>query len=165
VCDHKGNRAHPLRSGFLRIPCFFKPGIFEAAYVVAILESKDLGINETIEFLVDTGASRTTICDKDALRLGIDFGELERLSEGMLGIGGLVDTYVMKNIKLTFRRENGKSHIENMERVYVLKHAILDERIMRIPSILGRDVLNKYALIYDKRHETAYITDEKLPLR
>jgi len=131
--------------------------------VVAIVESKALGVNETIEFLVDTGASRTTICDKDALRLGIDYSKLERLSEGMLGIGGLVETYIMKNVKLTFKRENGKSHVENMEKIYVLKHPIADERIMRIPSILGRDILNKYTLIYDKRHETAYITDEEPP--
>jgi hypothetical protein len=71
----------------------------------------------------------------------------------------------MKNVKLTFKRENGKSHVENMEKIYVLKHPIADERIMRIPSILGRDILNKYALIYDKRHETAYITDEEPPFR
>jgi hypothetical protein len=146
----------------LRIPCFFKPGIFEAAYVVAVLESDALGMRETIEFLVDTGASRTTICDKDAIRLGIDFGKLEKLGEGMLGIGGVVDTYVLKDVKLVFRREDEKSHVQNFERIYVLKHVVLDERIMRIPSILGRDILNKYALVYDKRHEKAYITDEAL---
>ncbi len=146
----------------MRIPCFFKPGIFEAAYVVAVLESNALGMCETIEFLVDTGASRTTICDKDAIRLGIDFGKLEKLGEGMLGIGGVVDTYVLKDVKLVFRREDEKGHVQNFERIYVLKHAALDERIMRIPSILGRDILNKYALIYDKRHEKAYITDETL---
>jgi len=146
----------------LKIPCFFRPGVFEAAYVVAILESKALGMRETVEFLVDTGASRTTICDKDAVRLRIDFGRLERLSEGMLGIGGLVDTYVLKDVTLTFRTENGKGHVENFDRVYVLKHPILDERILRIPSILGRDMLNKHALAYDKRHEMAHITDENL---
>jgi hypothetical protein len=63
----------------LRIPCFFKPGIFEAAYVAAVLECEVLGICETIEFLVDTGASRTTICDKDAVRMGIDFDKLDKL--------------------------------------------------------------------------------------
>ncbi len=66
---------------------------------------------------------------------------MEQLSEGMLGIGRLVDTYIMKDVKLTFRKENGKSHIENMERIYVLRHAIQDERIMRIPSIPGEYVL------------------------
>jgi hypothetical protein len=146
----------------LRIPCFFKPGIFEAAYVVAVLECEALRIRDIIEFLVDTGASRTTICDKDVIRLGIDFSKLEKLSEGMLGIGGLVDTYVLKSVRLTFRRENGESHMENFDRIYVLKHAVRDERIMRIPSILGRDLLNKHALIYDKRQEKAYITDENI---
>jgi hypothetical protein len=146
----------------LRISCFFKPGIFEAAYVVAVLECEALRVHDTIEFLVDTGASRTTICDKDVIRLGIDFSKLEKLSEGMLGIGGLVDTYVLSNAKLTFRRENGESHMESFDRIYVLKHAVQDERIMRIPSILGRDMLNKNAFIYDKRHEKAYITDENI---
>lgn len=146
----------------MRIPCFFKPGIFEAAYVVAVLECEALRISDTIEFLVDTGASRTTICDKDVIRLGIDFSKLEKLSEGMLGIGGLVDTYVLSDVKLTFRREDGESHMENFDWIYVLKHAVRDERIMRIPSILGRDMLNKHALVYDKRHEKAYITDENI---
>lgn len=148
---------------FLRIPCFFKSGVFEAAYVVAVLESEALGLCETVEFLVDTGASRTTICDKDAVRLGIDFGRLERLSEGMFGIGGLVDAYVLRDVKFTLRREDGKSHVENFDRVYVLKHAVLDERIMRIPSILGRDMLNKYMFVYDKRREKAYVMDEVFP--
>lgn len=147
----------------MRIPCFFKPGIFEAAYVAAVLESKALNIHETVELLVDTGASRTTILDKDAIRLGLDFTKLEKLSEGMLGIGGLVDTYILKNVKLIFRREDKKSHTENLEKIYVLKHPNLNEKILRIPSILGRDILNKHALIYDKRHEKAYITDEALP--
>jgi len=147
----------------LRIPCFFKPGIFEAAYVAAILKSKALGIHETVELLVDTGASRTTILDKDATRLRLDFSKLEKLSEGMLGIGGTVDTHILKDAKLIFRTEDKKSHTENLERIYVLKHPHPDEKIMRIPSILGRDILNKHALIYDKRHEKAYITDETLP--
>jgi hypothetical protein len=86
----------------LRVPCFFKPGVFEAAYVVAVFKPEVLSVRETIELLVDTGASRTTVCDKDVVRLGIDFGRLKRLSEGMLGIDGKVDTYVLRDVKLTF---------------------------------------------------------------
>lgn len=144
----------------MKIPCFFKPGPYEAAYVAAILESKTPNIRETIEFLIDTGASRTTILDKDTTRLGLDLSKLEKLSKGMLGIGGTVETYTIRNAKLTFRTQNGKSHTENLEKIYVLKHPHIDEKIMRIPSILGRDILNKYALVYDKRHENAYVTDE-----
>ncbi|MFP3984961.1 MAG: hypothetical protein ACLFU9_03210 [Candidatus Bathyarchaeia archaeon] len=52
--------------------------------------------------------------------------------------------------------------MEDFDRIYVLKHAVLDEMIMRIPSILGRDMLNKHALVYDRRHEKAYMTDENV---
>ena len=144
----------------MRISCLFKPGNLEAAYVAAILESQTLHLYVTVEFLVDTGASRTTICDKDAIRLGIDYTLLEQLGEGMLGIGGTIDTYILKDAKLTFRKEDKKIHEESFERLCILKHAQLNEKILRIPSILGRDILNRYALVYDKRQEKVYITDE-----
>ena len=147
----------------MRIPCFFKQGLFEASYVVAVLESEFLGIHETLEFLVDTGASRTTICDKDAIKLGIDFSMLEKLGEGMLGVGGVVNTYVLKDVKLVFRREDERSHVESFERIYVLKHAVLDEKILRLPSILGRDMLNKYLFVYDNKRGKAFVTDETFP--
>ena len=146
----------------MRIPCFFKVGPFEAAYVVAVLESDFLRISETVEFLVDTGASRTTICDKDAVKLGIDYNRLERFSDGMLGVGGVVDAYIISDARLIFRKEDERSHVESFERIYVLKHAVLDEKIMRLPSILGRDMLNKYSFVYDRRHEKAFLTDETL---
>ena len=31
---------------------------------------------------------------------------------------------------------------------------------MRIPSVLGRDVLNKYHVIYDKRNNLVVISDQ-----
>jgi hypothetical protein len=128
----------------------------------AVLESDFLGINETVEFLVDTGASRTTICDKDAMKLGINYNRLERFSDGMLGVGGVVNAYILRDVGLIFLREDERSHIESFERIYVLKHAMLDDKIMRLPSILGRDMLNKYSFIYDKRREKAFMIDETL---
>ena len=81
----------------------------------------------------------------------------------MLGIGGTVDTYILENAKLLFHTEDKKTHTENLERICILRHAQLNDRILRIPSILGRDILNKHALIYDKRKEKAYITNEQNP--
>jgi len=71
----------------LRIPCFFKPGIFEAAYIAAVLECEALRIRETVEFLVDTGASRTTICDKDIIRLGADSSARMLVPKFVRGVG------------------------------------------------------------------------------
>ena len=33
----------------------------------------------------------------------------------MLGIGGTVDTYILKDAKLTFHREDKKTHQEKLE--------------------------------------------------
>ncbi len=65
----------------LRIPFVFKPGPLEAAYVNVVLESESLHIYATVEFLIDTGATRTTVSDKDAIRLGIDYEALEKQQE------------------------------------------------------------------------------------
>jgi len=78
----------------------------------------------------------------------------------MFGIGGSAGTYFLRDVILAFPRENGKSHAASFDRIYVLKHAVVDEKIIRIPSILGREMLNEYALIYDKKNGTSYITDE-----
>ena len=78
----------------------------------------------------------------------------------MLGIGGPVDTYILKDARLIFNQENKKKHCEQLESLCFLKHSEVNERILRIPSILGRDILNKYTLIYDKRQGKACITDE-----
>ncbi len=144
----------------LRIPFVFKPGPLEAAYVNVVLESESLHIYATVEFLIDTGATRTTVSDKDAIRLGIDYEALEKLDKGMLGIGGTVETYFLKDAKLIFRQDNKKTRTEQLEYLCFLRHPEVKETILRIPSILGRDVLNKYALIYDKRQEKACLTYE-----
>ena len=117
----------------------------------------------TLEFLIDTGATKTTISDKDAIRLGIDYDALEKPDKGMLGIGGPVDTYILKEAKLALHKKDGQTHVENLESLCFLRHFELTERILRIPSILGRDVLNKYALIYDRRQDNVYMTDESIP--
>jgi hypothetical protein len=45
---------------------FFRNG---AGFMNVHLISKSMDIDETVEFMVDTGASRTTLLDKDAIYL------------------------------------------------------------------------------------------------
>lgn len=42
----------------------------------------------------------------------------------------------------------------------VVRHKRADTNIMRIPSVLGRDILNEYKLVYDKRSNIVLLTDE-----
>jgi hypothetical protein len=144
----------------LQIRCFFKSSPVEGAYVAAIVESEKVHLYGTVEFLVDTGATRTILSDKDVTRLGLDYAELDKLQGGVLGVGGTVDTYILADAKLMFNAEKIIQQ-EPLEQLYVLKHSTLNDKILRIPSVLGRDILNKYGFIFDKRQELAYITDKK----
>ncbi len=145
----------------MRIPCFFKEGRFEAAYIKARFESETLHIYATIEFLIDTGAFRTIVNDKDARELGVDYQELEKLQGGVLGVGGSVDAHILKNAKLVFKTENKRLHSECFESLCFLKHSFTNERMLKMPSLMGRDIINKFALRYDKRFGQVYLTDEK----
>lgn len=126
---------------------FFKNG---AGFINAYLVSEEIGINVPTELLVDTGASRTTLLDKDAMYFGINYGKLRRSDQDMSGIGGSVETYVIDDSVLHLGGYNIKTP------VFVLKHPLekvnREERIkiLRFPSILGRDVINKFKLVFDK---------------
>ena len=148
----------------LRIVGFFKGDELGAPFLVATMVMEDLGIKSPLEFLIDTGASRTTISDKDAIRLDIDYSKLEKHLEGTLGIGGIVKTFIIRDVKLVFATEDGKLHEEELEKVYVLKHEKPSEKILRIPSILRRDFLNKYKVGLDRKRGVVMITDETLKL-
>lgn len=108
-----------------------------------------------IRFVVDTGASSTTIADKDALRLGLDYSKLER-SDGILGIGGTnVDAFLLKGISIIFRDSKSSYQVERLPKIIVLRHRVktIEERRLakQIPSLLGVDILRKYQIRYDKK--------------
>ncbi|MBO3755123.1 MAG: hypothetical protein FGF53_09685, partial [Candidatus Brockarchaeota archaeon] len=66
-----------------------------------------------------------------------------------------------KNSELSFKTRNKKYYIEKLEKLYVLRHERVDDNIKRIPSVLDRDILNKYLFVYDRGEEKATTTDER----
>jgi hypothetical protein len=146
----------------MKIKGFFRADN-NAPYVAATLVQDEFQLGKDVWFLVDSGASATIIADKDALSLGIDYSKLQRLQEGMTGIGGTVETFVLPSVKLVFSTEDG-SYEEDMEQIYVLRHPITSSiqkaRVERIPSLLGRDFLNKYAILMKHSDDVVLITDE-----
>jgi hypothetical protein len=132
---------------------------YDAPYIIATLILKHLQIEHEIKFLIDTGASKTIISDKDAVLIGIDYKKLDR-AQSTLGIGGLVDTYILPNAKLVFKVKGGIFE-EYMSEIFVIKHKVRDykvvERIKNIPSLLGRDFLNKYILHLNKTKKEVLI--------
>lgn len=125
----------------MRIRGFFELG---APYIAGLIKCPDLDLAVPLRLLIDTGASRTVISDKDAVKLGLDYAKLEKLESGLIGIGGEVETYALNRVSLLFR-SNGGIHEEEID-IMVLRHQKMNGRVRKIPSLLGRDILNKYAL-------------------
>lgn len=126
-------------------------GRSKLGYVNAYLMCANPNINAPIRLYVDTGASRTTIADRDALRLGIDYGQLEESQSPVIGIGCTrIKNYLLRDVLVVFRVSENSFHIERLPIVTVLKHeprndserAIVDQ----CPSLLGIDLLEKYGV-------------------
>ncbi len=106
----------------------------------------NLGMVEMdISFVVDTGADRTLIGNRDALLLstshGIDLAELPTGRQS-LGIGGLTST---RQTRVSMRI--GGLHIDRD--IPILEP--VPGRIVGLPSLLGRDILSHFALFMEDR--------------
>lgn len=143
-------------------------GRSDAPYVSVLLISESLGIRRRVEFLIDTGTSHTAILDRDASRLGIDYSWLRQARQSMAGVGGMVETFIMADVKLRFRTEDMSIHEESMPEVLVLRHQAEDaerlERVRVIPSLLGRDLINRYRFVLHRSAGRVVITDELITI-
>jgi len=98
-----------------------------------------------LPLLVDTGALNTIIMWRDVERLGIDIPKLKPEKE-FSGIGGLREAKPILST-LIFRSESGQLVKEEAE-AHVVTSTCPHPRLWLLPSILGRDVINRYALNY-----------------
>ena len=127
-----------------------------APFIKVLLISKKLHIRKFLDLHIDTGASSTIILDKDAKYLGLDIKSLKRAKKNIGGIGGLIDTYLIEDAILIFKTEEGIPHEEKLTLlvgIHKLDKLTEEERILitRLPSLLGRNILRKFRLIYDER--------------
>ena len=137
---------------------FFKG---DSIFINAHLISSALKIDETIEFLIDTGASRTTLLDRDAIFLGVNYSKIPKYKQQVSGIGGTVETHIIPDASLIIKSGNHRKDFSMP--VLAVRH-LLDEmneteriRILRLPSILGRDILSQFRLIYDYPKKLSYL--------
>jgi len=131
----------------------------DAGYINVHIISSSVGIDETVEFLIDTGASRTTLLDKDAIFLDLNYDDLKKHSQNVSGIGGSVETFIIEDSTLLLGPE--EMHVP----IFVLRHDLenlnKEERIkiLRMPSLLGRDVINRFKLIFDLEQDEIIFED------
>jgi hypothetical protein len=123
-----------------------------APAVKAFISIEKLKVKGYIKFLLDTGASATAILDRDRELLSIGIDGLEKAPTRIGGVRGLVDTYIARDARIILKTLEGE-HVEILD-VLVLKHDFSRlsgeeaRRMLAIPSLLGRDVMRKFRLIY-----------------
>lgn len=105
--------------------------------------------------LADTGASWTTLLDRDLRLLGIPPESLEPAQVPIVGIGGSVRSFMLRSVELTFISDEGDFVLQ--QDLSAVQHELNQlppeevSRILRLPSVLGRDVINRFRFICDYR--------------
>jgi hypothetical protein len=104
-------------------------------------------------FLADTGASRTTLLDRDVRLLGISAVALEPALLPVVGIGGSVRSFLARDVEITMASDGGDVVLR--QDLWVVQHDLAQlppeevSRILRLPSVLGRDVINRFRFTCD----------------
>jgi len=133
-----------------------------APFVRAAVISRSLGIEQAVDLHIDTGAATSILLDKDVRRLRVDAEKLKVAERSLVGIGGQVRTYVIDDATLVFRAENGQGIIEKL-RLFVGVHDLdrlppeQREIMLRLPSLLGRDIIYRAKLVLDKSQNEIYL--------
>jgi hypothetical protein len=113
-----------------------------APHIQARVILPTLDLAGKISFLVDTGATVTCLFPKDSHKMGIKFEGLDFFHR-TVGVGGNLDL-ALTDALLVFE---GRDH----HFVYETSLAIapFDPNIMKLPSILGRDITCQWAMSID----------------
>ena len=113
-------------------------------YVEGRLILPRLGITGDVSFCVDTGADRTVLMPTDGQVMRIDYSQLEEDPHPSVGMGGV--TFNCIEPALVIFTEPGRFlyayHID-------LVIDPPDPDIVDLPSLLGREILNRWRMTYD----------------
>lgn len=106
-----------------------------------------------VRLLADTGASRTTLLDRDVRLLGIQDEILEPALLPIVGIGGSVRSFLVGDVE--FALASDKGDVVQLQDLWVVQHDLSQlppeevSRILRLPSVLGRDLINRFSFSCD----------------
>src|SRR5579862_488963 len=121
-------------------------------YLTARLLLPRLYLVYQVTFLVDTGTDSTVVMPRDAYTMGIDYSHL-RGDIASIGVGGVVHSFA-EPATLVFT-EPGIA-----EYSYRLNIRFMEDNVIsrQLPSLLGRDVLNRWGIFYDPDVDVLEVT-------
>ena len=104
-----------------------------------------LRVNVGISFCVDTGADSTTLMPGDGNYIGLDYSTLN-LSDQSMGISGTIDS-CKENAIVVFSERGLVIHGYDID-LTIIKPDRKMPGLNRLPSLLGRDILNRWTMRY-----------------
>jgi len=111
-------------------------------YLEGLVTLKEQNLSGGVSFLVDTGADRTVLMSDDWEIMKVNFGQLtERIEFG--GIGGPV-SFSEAPLFLAFYDVGRKLYVYSL----VIGVAPPESIYRGTPSILGRDILDRWEMLY-----------------
>lgn len=131
-------------------------------FIPTMLHHKKSHLMGNLDFLLDTGAAKTIVSEKDARRLNINFDSLEKTDKVHIGVGGVVNVFLLRDVELLFRSEKGIVK-EKFHEIEIMKTPGSDRNSIiaanRIPSLLGCDFLEerKYRLMFNLNGKEVYL--------
>ena len=111
------------------------------------------GMERFVWLLADTGAARSTLLDHDVRRLQIPAALLIRAEQPMAGIGGSVPAFIFRDARISL--ESDEDDVAFPLDLLVACHDLQNlppaaaERILKLPSVMGRDILNRFRFVYE----------------
>jgi len=126
---------------------FFPTGyhLLPAPYVQAYFFLPRLNLHGLISFMIDTGSDNTTLSLIDVERLNVSYRRLRRAS--LVGVEGIAgeQSFYQEEAFIMFREEDATTYIFPIDVHVPKKGKYGSERELqrRLPSILGRDIINQ----------------------
>jgi len=118
------------------------------AYIHAFIVCPQIERTAPIVFLVDLGATTTTILEGDCVRLGIDCDRLEKTPGQTVVPGGRTETYILRDVILVFETKEGEFQFERLDKIDVIRPKA--DSILLPFSLLGIDIISRFKLTYSK---------------
>lgn len=127
-----------------------------APYIKGVLSLPSLDFSATLDFHIDTGAIRTTIAPTDGARNRLDYSRLQGPTEELYGFAGRDDVF-LEEARLIFFGDD-RVYFYGLVVAVMKMPSGVDDDAWNLPSVLGRDVLNNWQMLYSPGEQTLDLT-------
>lgn len=113
-------------------------------YVEGFVVFPRLGVMGSVRFLVDTGADRTALMPDDCDYIGVSYETLHAEARSV-GVGGAMRHFNEPTVIMF--DEPGRRVFQYENRTIIAEP---NPQTKNLPSLLGRDILDRWRMVYDK---------------